>query len=158
MTLLRVPTSVGFFREPNTRLKSVLRNTGSQHEAAAHLRISVSRACVVVRNLGECAEDVGQVRVSVAGLPSGSYRLNVYRVGYRVNDVYGDYLRLGAPSTLLRTQVLGLAERNDGQPIDTARIRITRGRDFVRYVWLRENDVYLITLESSQPVQTQSYG
>jgi len=93
------------------------------------------------------SKDAGQVRVSVAGLPPGAYRLNVYRVGYRVNDVYGDYLKLGSPSTLQRRQVLELAERNDGRTIDTARIRITRGRDFVRDLWLRENDVYLITLE-----------
>jgi xylan 1,4-beta-xylosidase len=94
------------------------------------------------------SKDVGQVRISVAGVPPGSYRLNVYRVGYRVNDVFGDYLSLGEPSTLTRKQVLELAERNDGRPIDTTRIRINRGREFVREVQLRENDVYLITLES----------
>ena len=93
------------------------------------------------------SKDIGQVRVSVAGLPSGAYRLNVYRVGYHVNDVYGDYMKLGSPSTLQRTQVQRLAERDDGRAIDAARIRITQGRDFVRDVWLRENDVYLITLD-----------
>ncbi|MCM3874579.1 MAG: hypothetical protein ND895_28125, partial [Pyrinomonadaceae bacterium] len=57
-------------------------------------------------------KDVGQVRVAVAGIPAGSYQLNVYRVGYRVNDVFGDYLSSGAPATLTRHQVLELAERN----------------------------------------------
>jgi xylan 1,4-beta-xylosidase len=93
------------------------------------------------------SKDAGQVRVSVGGLPAGAYQLNVYRVGYGVNDVYGDYLKLGAPPTLQRTQVLELAKRSDGKPIDTGRIRIARGRDFVRDVSLRENDVYLITLQ-----------
>jgi xylan 1,4-beta-xylosidase len=92
-------------------------------------------------------KDVGQVRVSIAGIPSGTYQLNVYRVGYHVNDVYGDYLKLGSPPTLQRQQVQALAERNDGRAIDAARIRITKARDFVRDVWLRENDVYLITLD-----------
>jgi xylan 1,4-beta-xylosidase len=95
------------------------------------------------------SKDVGQLRVMVAGLPSGTYQLNVFRVGYQVNDVYGDYLKLGLPSTLQRKQVSELAERNDGRPIDTARIQITRGQEFVRDVPLRENDVYLITLDSS---------
>lgn len=95
------------------------------------------------------SKDVGQVRVSVAGVPAGTYQLNVYRVGYQVNDVYGDYLRLGSPSTLQRKQVLELAQKNDGRPVETARLRVIAGRDFVRDLQLRENDVYLITLESN---------
>lgn len=101
------------------------------------------------------SKDVGPVRISVAGVPPGSYQLNVYRVGYRVNDVFGDYLGLGSPPTLQRTQVQELAERNDGRPIDSTRIRITGGVDFVREVRLRENDVYLIMLESGEPVRKQ---
>jgi xylan 1,4-beta-xylosidase len=96
------------------------------------------------------SKEAGQVRVSVGGLPTGAYQLNVYRVGYSVNDVYGDYLKLGAPPTLQRTQVLELAKRSDGRPIDSVRIRIARGRDFVRDVRLRENDVYLITLQAGR--------
>lgn len=101
------------------------------------------------------SKDVGQVRISVAGVPLGSYQLNVYRVGYHVNDVFSDYLGLGSPSTLQRAQAQGLAERNNGRPIESVRIQIAGGGDFVREVHLRENDVYLITLESGPPVQKQ---
>ncbi len=86
------------------------------------------------------------MRVSIAGVPAGSYQLNVYRVGYRANDVYGDYLSSGGPATLTRKQVLELAQRNDGRSIDSTRIRMNRSREFVRDVQLRENDVYLIEL------------
>jgi xylan 1,4-beta-xylosidase len=92
------------------------------------------------------AKDFGPVRVSIAGLPPGTYTLNVYRVGYQVNDVYADYLKLGSPSTLTRAQVRALAEKNDGRPVETARVRISAGQPFTREVGLRENDVYLITL------------
>jgi xylan 1,4-beta-xylosidase len=93
------------------------------------------------------ARNFGQVSVSVAGLPPGTYQAKVYRVGYQVNDVYTDYLRMGAPPTLTREQVSELADRDDGHPVSTASVHINRGQAFVRQIPLRENDVYLITLE-----------
>lgn len=86
------------------------------------------------------------VRVSVAGLPQGSYELKVYQVGYRVNDVYADYLDMGSPATLTREQVRRLADKNDGRPVSTMRLRVAAGQKFLRDFALRENDVYLITL------------
>ncbi|MFL6216544.1 MAG: GH39 family glycosyl hydrolase [Blastocatellia bacterium] len=92
------------------------------------------------------AKDAGTVRVEVKGLPPGLYELKLYRVGYRVNDVYGDYLEMGSPATLTREQVRRLAEKNDGRPASAARIRISAGETFTRDLSLRENDVYLMTL------------
>jgi xylan 1,4-beta-xylosidase len=89
---------------------------------------------------------VGDVRVALTGLPPGRYTLNVYRVGYGVNDVYTDYFKLGSPPTLTREHVRALAVRNDGAPSSTARVRITRSGNFTRNFPLRENDVYLLTL------------
>lgn len=93
------------------------------------------------------ARDSGQTRVSIAGLSPGDYKMSVYRIGYRVNDVYDDYLQMGAPATLNREQVRVLTEKTDGRPVETARLRINRRQTFIRDVQLRENDVYLITLE-----------
>lgn len=93
------------------------------------------------------AKDFGQVRVSIAGLSPGDYKMQVYRVGYQINDVYSDYLKIGSPTQLSRAEAQKLAERNDGRPVDTARIRIGAGQDFKRDFGMRENDVYLITLE-----------
>jgi xylan 1,4-beta-xylosidase len=72
--------------------------------------------------------------------------LKLYRVGYRVNDVYGDYLEMGLPATLTREQVRRLAEKNDGRPASAARVQVTAGQTFTRDLPLRENDVYLMTL------------
>jgi len=85
-------------------------------------------------------------RVSVAGLPPGNYKMNVYRAGYQVNDVYTGYLKIGAPANLDRAQVRELAKKNDGSPVDSTWIQIRRGQTFLHDVQLRENDVYLITL------------
>jgi len=93
------------------------------------------------------ARDLGQTRVSIAGLPSGVYKWSVYRIGYHVNDVYDDYLQMGSPATLSREQVRELAEKTDGRAVETTRLRIRAGQTFTRDVQLRENDVYLITLE-----------
>lgn len=94
-------------------------------------------------------KDLGQTRVSIAGLPAGDYKISIYRVGYHVNDVYGDYLQMGSPATLNREQVRALAEKSDGRPVETVNLRIRAGQTFNRDVQLRENDVYLITLEKS---------
>jgi xylan 1,4-beta-xylosidase len=90
------------------------------------------------------ARSIGNVRVVLAGLPPGAYTLKVYKVGYGVNDVYTDYLKLNSPPTLTREQVRTLAEHNNGRPILSQRINVRGGmtRDFA----LRENDVYLFTL------------
>jgi xylan 1,4-beta-xylosidase len=93
------------------------------------------------------AKDLGPVRVLVKGLPPGAYQMNIYRVGYRVNDVYTAYLKLGSPANLSRSQVRALAEQNDGRAISTDRVRVAAGRSFVHDVLLRENDACLITLE-----------
>jgi xylan 1,4-beta-xylosidase len=72
--------------------------------------------------------------------------LKVYQVGYRVNDVYDDYLSLGSPATLTREQVRQLAEKNDGRALSTTRIKVVAGQPLARDFAMRENDVYLITL------------
>ena len=92
------------------------------------------------------AKGLGAVRVSLAGLPTGSYNLNVYRIGYAVNDVYTDYVKMGSPSTLTREQVKQLARGNDGHPTFTARVDVTARRVFSRDFPIRENDVYLLKL------------
>lgn len=93
------------------------------------------------------ARDYGAVHVKLGGLPRGNYRLNIYRVGYGVNDIYGEYLKMGSPQTLTRAETRELAARTDGRPIHSASVLISAGRTFTRDFTLRENDVYLVTLE-----------
>jgi xylan 1,4-beta-xylosidase len=93
------------------------------------------------------SQSIGNVRVSLNGLTPGRYSLNVYKIGYAVNDVYTDYLRMGSPPSLTREQVRSLAERNSGRPISTERVVIKGPGLFSRDLPLRENDVYLVTLQ-----------
>ena len=92
------------------------------------------------------AKAIGETRVAFAGLPRGSYTLNVYRVGYGVNDVYTDYVKMGSPATLTREQIRALADGNDGRPVSTTRVKVNTAGVLSRDVPMHENDVYLITL------------
>jgi len=93
------------------------------------------------------AKDLGQAQISFAQLPAGNYRLNVYRVGHNVNDVYGDYLKAGSPLNLTREQVRMLAEKNDGRAAVSTPIRIDAGKPLRYELSLHENDVILVMLE-----------
>jgi xylan 1,4-beta-xylosidase len=96
------------------------------------------------------AEQLGQARISITGLPKGNYTMNVYRVGYDVNDVYTDYYKMGSPPTLTREQVRLLAQSNDGRAILTLNIQVKSTGIFSRELPLRENDVYLVMLQPNR--------
>jgi xylan 1,4-beta-xylosidase len=86
----------------------------------------------------------GDVQLRLTGLPAGSYSMKVYRVGYGVNDVYTDYMKMGSPPALTREQAHELATRNDGRPVMTSRLSLTS--TFSHKIPLRQNDVCLVTL------------
>lgn len=88
----------------------------------------------------------GDVRLRVAGFAPGLYRVAVYRVGYRVNDPFADYLDLGRPSQLTREQVARIKARNSGKPVKTERVRIRKGEALERSYPMRDNDVYLVAV------------
>jgi len=93
------------------------------------------------------AKDLGSVRVSASGVPSGKYTMSLYRIGYRINDVYTDYLMMGSPATLTREQVRALADRNDGKAVSTISVDVPSTGIFSRDLPLRENDICLVLLQ-----------
>lgn len=84
--------------------------------------------------------------LELKGLAPGRYRLDVFKVGYRVNDSYATYRDLGAPAQLTREQVQTIKAKNDGTPIETAEIQVGQDGTFTRTFPLRENDVFLVRL------------
>jgi len=91
-----------------------------------------------------------KVQLSIAGLRPGTYELSVYCTGYRRNDVYTAYLDMKHPGTLTQEQIRLLDEQNNGSPAITGKIVIADNSCgvFQYDVDVRENDVYLITLEA----------
>ena len=92
----------------------------------------------------------GKVLLRVENLKAGSYRVSVFRVGYRVNDPFADYFDLGSPSQLTRSQVAKIRKRNDGSAVNEETITVQRGQVFSREYAVRENDVYLVRIEPSR--------
>lgn len=93
------------------------------------------------------AKDFGKVSIKINNLPNGSYSVEIYKIGYQVNDVYTDFLKLGSPLNLTREQVRQLAVNNSGKPIETLNTKIKSNQNFTKEIQLRENDVYFINLK-----------
>lgn len=55
----------------------------------------------------------GKVKVEISDIPAGQYRLEIYKVGYHVNDTYSTYLDMGKPHRLSREQVNEIKKLND---------------------------------------------
>ncbi len=78
-------------------------------------------------------------------MKDGKYTLTVYRIGYKQNDAYTAYLRMGAPHQLTKEQVAQLQEATSGRPIESRSVQITGGKYEERFE-MRENDVVLVVL------------
>jgi len=85
--------------------------------------------------------------LTLKNLPAGKYRLEVFGVGYRRNDVYADFMDLGSPASLTRQQVKTLAEKNSGAALSSETVEVKAGEDFRSTLEMRENDAYLVTLK-----------
>lgn len=88
----------------------------------------------------------GKVKVEIAHVPAGKYTLEIYKVGYRVNDAYTSYLDMGKPKQLNKQQVEELKRKNDGSPIVTEAIEVKPNTAFTKELDIRENDVLLLNL------------
>jgi len=88
----------------------------------------------------------GKVKIRVSDVPAGSYTVDVYQIGYRVNDAYTTYFDMGRPNQLTREQVRKIKELNKGSAISSEKIKIKKGMPFLKELEIRENDVFLITL------------
>jgi len=78
-------------------------------------------------------------------MTNGTYRLDIYQIGYKQNDPYTAYVEMGSPNQLTRTQVSDLNAVSTGAPVFTGKVTIANGQ-FRREVPLRANDVYEFVL------------
>jgi xylan 1,4-beta-xylosidase len=93
------------------------------------------------------AKDKAPLSLRVSGVAAGDYTLRIYRVGYKFNDAYTRYLEMGAPCQITRAQVSELKKLSTGEPELTQKIQIDGQGVLERQLPLRENDVYLVTLD-----------
>jgi xylan 1,4-beta-xylosidase len=83
------------------------------------------------------------VKVEVGGLSKGNYKLEIYKVGYKVNDVFTDYLGMNKPNQLTKEQVNTLKEKNNGSIFKTENVVVDANGKYLKDIDMNENDVYL---------------
>ncbi len=92
------------------------------------------------------ARPKGAVSLRLTNLRAGDYQVEVFQVGYRVNDAYAAYRDLGAPAQLTREQVAKIKAESCGDARERFAVRIDPRQTFERRFDLRENDVLLVVL------------
>ncbi len=53
----------------------------------------------------------GKLLVKLENIPEGKYLLDFYKTGYRVNDVYSDFVDLGSPTSPTQKQIAELSKK-----------------------------------------------
>jgi xylan 1,4-beta-xylosidase len=92
------------------------------------------------------ASTAAHATLSITGMRDGSYTMSIYRTGYKQNDAYTAWLRMGSPNQLTRQQVASLQSAASGAPVETRAITITNGA-FDHGFEMHENDTVLVTLK-----------
>lgn len=90
------------------------------------------------------AKPVSDACIQVEGLEPGTYLLELFGVGYRMNDVYTLYHDLGCPADLTPVQEQYLRESCEGAPLLRQTVKIDGTFSFQRE--MHENDVYFLKL------------
>ncbi len=105
---------------------------------------SVNNQSYFVRDLPAATK--GKVRINIAGVTKGKYKLEIYHVGYKSNDAYSSYLAMGRPNQLTKQQVAQIKNQNNGSPTSTEDIQLKRNQAFTKEFSISENDVYFFKL------------
>jgi xylan 1,4-beta-xylosidase len=105
---------------------------------------SVNNQVYYIRDLP--AQSKGKVKINISDIPAGSYAMEIYKVGYRVNDAYTTYFDMGRPNQLTKEQVQNIKNINNGSSISSEKINIKSGEPFLKELEIRENDVFLMTM------------
>jgi len=85
------------------------------------------------------------VKLLLSNVPNGRYRVDIYRTGYGENDAYTEYLHMGAPSQITRSQVKDLQAKTSGAPTSTRTVQV-ESETFEQTFPMRQNDIYFLTL------------
>lgn len=86
----------------------------------------------------------GKVKIEVAGLQEGNYNLEIYKVGYKSNDAFTDYLGMNKPNQLTKEQVKKLKENNNGSVYKTEKLTVDAKGNLSKEIEMNENDVYFL--------------
>ncbi len=78
--------------------------------------------------------------------PRASYRMAIYRTGYKANDAYTAYLEMGAPKDLSPAQIAHLNDLTRDQPESDQVSRTQSDGSITLHVPMRSNDIVLVSV------------
>jgi xylan 1,4-beta-xylosidase len=90
-------------------------------------------------------QNKGTLKLDLAHVSDGKYRVSVYQIGYKQNDAFTAYVGMGSPNQLTRTQVDQLNKVSSGAPLSEEDVTV-KGGQFTKTFPLRSNDVYFVVL------------
>lgn len=90
------------------------------------------------------------VALEVTGLAPGRYRLRLHRTGYRANDAYTEWLRMGSPKDLSPAQLRRLQALTTDRPERSTVVRVGADGRLHQRLPMRSLDVLLVTLEPAR--------
>jgi xylan 1,4-beta-xylosidase len=93
------------------------------------------------------ATPAAPIALHVKHIARGSYRLRIYRTGFRANDPLSAYIDMGMPASLSAQQLAGLqALTRDAAETDRT-LTIGKSGAMATHIPMRSNDVILVTLD-----------
>lgn len=106
---------------------------------------SINNQVFYKRNLP--AKSSSPVYLNLKGMKPGKYTLSVYKTGYKANDPYTAYFKMGSPNQLTIAQVKSLKQLSNDQAVEKLVIEVNSKGTFKRKLSLLQNDVVLIKLD-----------
>ena len=95
------------------------------------------------------ATPAAPVNLRLKHLQSGSYRLTIYRTGFKANDAYSQYIEWGMPKDLSADQIATLQKLSSDKPFAQVKIKVGANGIVRRTIPMRTNDVVLVKLEKN---------
>jgi len=90
------------------------------------------------------------IDLKLSSLQPGSYRLTIYRTGFKANDAYSQYMEWGLPKDLTPKQIDVLQRLSSDAPETDAKVQVGANGVFSRHIPIRTNDVVLVRLDRVQ--------
>lgn len=91
------------------------------------------------------AGEKGKLKVNLTGVEDGLYNMEIYKTGYRHNDIQTIYCDLGQPHNISPAQYKALENHSQNAPYSLQVVEVKDGK-FTTELSLFENDVYYINL------------
>ncbi|MGI4749850.1 MAG: GH39 family glycosyl hydrolase [Janthinobacterium lividum] len=93
------------------------------------------------------AKIISSANIHIHHLQAGKYQIQVYKVGYKVNDAYASFIDLKSPTQLTKEQVASIKKQNDNHPVLTTTIQVKADGKLEKKLSMRENDVLFLSIK-----------